>query len=191
MCVRRDSLICMCMCVHVCKTRPVISLRLTSVYMCVRRDSLICLPPLLHTCTHIHMCVHVCKTRRLIHVCAMIPFRLTGLIHTCDMTHSHVWHDSLIHVTCLIHMCDMTHSYVWHDSSSALTCRKTSNNHAAPSSRTRCAHGSGATLHTSGVCVRVCGCGCFAASASASASVCVSSVCVCLCVCLCVCGPFI
>ena len=49
----------------------------------------------------------------------------------CDMTRSHVWHDSftyvtwLIHmcdmtrfscVTWLIHMCDMTHSHVWHDS---------------------------------------------------------------------------
>ena len=32
----------------------------------------------------------------------------------CDMTHSYVWHDSIICVTWLIHMCDMTHSYVWH-----------------------------------------------------------------------------
>ena len=38
------------------------------------------------------------------------------LIHTCDMTHSYVWHDSFIRVTWLIHTCDMTHSYVWHDS---------------------------------------------------------------------------
>jgi len=60
-----------------------------------------------------------------------------GTCHTrclvCDMTHSHVWHDSfmcvtwLIHmcdmthlhdtftcVTWLIHVCDMTHSHVWH-----------------------------------------------------------------------------
>ena len=34
----------------------------------------------------------------------------------CDMTHSYVWHDSLICVTWLIHMCDMTHSYAWQDS---------------------------------------------------------------------------
>ena len=52
----------------------------------------------------------------------------------CDMTHSyvyhdsvivwndsfilqhHVWHDSFTCVTWLIHMCDMTHPYVWHDS---------------------------------------------------------------------------
>ena len=41
---------------------------------------------------------------------------VTWLIHTCDMTHSYVWHDSFICVTWLIHTCDMTHSYVWHDS---------------------------------------------------------------------------
>jgi len=41
--------------------------------------------------------------------------------HMCDMTHSYVWHDSIIHVTWLnhtcdiplIHMCDMTYSCVW------------------------------------------------------------------------------
>jgi len=27
-----------------------------------------------------------------------------------------MWHDSFICATWLIHMCDMTHSYVWHDS---------------------------------------------------------------------------
>ena len=48
-------------------------------------------------------------------------------IHMCDMTHSHVRHDSFMHVTCrvhmfaqthvtwLIHMCDVSHSYVCHD----------------------------------------------------------------------------
>ena len=56
---------------------------------------------------------------------------MTWLIHTCDMTHSYVWHDSFIcmtwlersDMTWLIHMYDMTweirhditHSYVWHD----------------------------------------------------------------------------
>ena len=32
------------------------------------------------------------------------------LTHMCDMTHSHVWHDSLICVAWLTHMCDVTHS---------------------------------------------------------------------------------
>jgi len=72
--------------------------------------------------------------------------RETWLIHTCDMTHSYMWHDSFVHVTWLIPTCDvislvcsceasyhsfkctrlhdssrlmtcdMTHSYMWHDS---------------------------------------------------------------------------
>jgi len=32
---------------------------------------------------------------------------VTWLIHTCDMAHSHVWHDSLTCVTWLIRMCDV------------------------------------------------------------------------------------
>ena len=39
----------------------------------------------------------------------------------CDRTHSYVWHDSFICVTCLIHMRDKTHSYVWHDSCICVT----------------------------------------------------------------------
>jgi len=34
---------------------------------------------------------------------------VTWLIHTRDMTHSHMWHDSFTHVTWLIRTCDMTH----------------------------------------------------------------------------------
>ena len=41
---------------------------------------------------------------------------VTWLIHMCDMTHSHVWHDSFTYVTWLIHTCDVTHPRVWHDS---------------------------------------------------------------------------
>jgi len=40
----------------------------------------------------------------------------TWLMHTWDLTHSYVWHDSFIHETLIIHMYDMTHSYVRHDS---------------------------------------------------------------------------
>ena len=32
----------------------------------------------------------------------------------CDMTHSHVWHDSFIRVTCLIHMFQTPYSCMWH-----------------------------------------------------------------------------
>ena len=70
------------------------------------------------------------------------------LLHTCDMTHSHVWHDSFICVTWLIriyeippscfldrwhdsfscvirliHMCDVTHAHVCHDSFICVTWR--------------------------------------------------------------------
>ena len=55
---------------------------------------------------------------------------VTWLIHSCDMTHSCVWHDSFVSqtvhamlatggficVTWLMHLWDMTHSCVWHDS---------------------------------------------------------------------------
>ena len=34
--------------------------------------------------------------------------------HIWAMTHSYVWHDSLIRVIWLTHVYDMTHSYVWH-----------------------------------------------------------------------------
>jgi len=69
---------------------------------------------------------------------------VTWLNHVCDMTHSHLWHDSfrcgiwlrdmtlymneLCHpcesfrcVTWFIQMCDMTHSDVWHDSFRCVT----------------------------------------------------------------------
>jgi len=41
----------------------------------------------------------------------IIIFVLSAIILMCDVTHSFVWHDSLICV-----MRDVTHSYVWHDS---------------------------------------------------------------------------
>ena len=42
--------------------------------------------------------------------------RVTRPTHTCDTTHSYVWHVACAYVTRIMHMCDMTHSYVWHDS---------------------------------------------------------------------------
>jgi len=35
---------------------------------------------------------------------------VTWLKHKCDMTHTHMWHDSHTHVTWLTHTCDMTHT---------------------------------------------------------------------------------
>ena len=39
---------------------------------------------------------------------------VTWLVDMCDMTHSHMWHDSSMCVTWLIHTVDMTHTHVWH-----------------------------------------------------------------------------
>ena len=61
---------------------------------------------------------------------------VTWLIHVCDMTYSHVWHDAFMShdvscpmvailrcVTWLIHVCDLTHSCVWHDVFMCVTWR--------------------------------------------------------------------
>jgi len=40
----------------------------------------------------------------------------TRSIARCDMTQTHMWHDSNTHVTWLTHTCDMTHTHMWHDS---------------------------------------------------------------------------
>ena len=56
--------------------------------------------------------------RKMLHELESVTMR-EGWMHMCDLTHSHVWHDSC--VTWLTHMCDMAHSHVWHDS---FTCRK-------------------------------------------------------------------
>jgi len=42
-------------------------------------------------------------------------------IYMCDVTRSHVWHDSFTSVIWLVHMCDMTRSHVWHDSFTSVT----------------------------------------------------------------------
>jgi len=52
----------------------------------------------------------VCSTSDVTHPC------VTWLIHICDMTRSHVWHDSFVCVPGLIHMLERIHSCVRHDS---------------------------------------------------------------------------
>jgi len=61
------------------------------------------------------MCVNVsCRTYRRVmsRVWTSLQFapcvRVIGLIHTRDMTHSYVWHESFIRVTRLIHTCHVT-----------------------------------------------------------------------------------
>ena len=47
-----------------------------------------------------------------IHMCIM----MIHINESCIHLHPHSRHDSFTCVTWLIHMCDMTHSHVWHDS---------------------------------------------------------------------------
>ena len=73
----------------------------------VSRDTWVC-----HV-THMNQCVmsriHVlCVTWRT-HMCDMYVWH-DALIHMCDITHLHVWHESFICVTWLIRMYDMAHS---------------------------------------------------------------------------------
>jgi len=71
--------------------------------------------------------IHMCETC-LIHMCetCLILYGTYVTCHTyecmCDMTHSYVWYNAFIRVTCAwfisvtwrSHTCDMMHSYVWH-----------------------------------------------------------------------------
>jgi len=64
----------------------------------------------------LHLCVCVCVC-----VTCLIDMQHDSLIVKCDVTHSYVWHDSLICATWLIHMCDTTHFYLCHGSFLCLT----------------------------------------------------------------------
>jgi len=62
---------------------------------------------------HVHASCHTYEWV-MRHVTHMHQSRVMS--HVCDMTHSYVWHDSLISVPWHIHMRDMAHLHVWHDS---------------------------------------------------------------------------
>jgi len=81
------------------------------------------------THTHTNTCGEVLSMSHTFHMCGHDSFTCVAmthsyewpwLIHICDMTHSHMWHDSFTCVTWLIHICDMTHSHMWHDSSTGV-----------------------------------------------------------------------
>jgi len=106
----------MCVCVCVCACAS-LSLSLTislSLCICVCLGIFwylyVCLYVFMYICMSVcmYVCMYVC-----IYVCKYIWLPLA---HTCDMTRSYVWHDSLIRVTWLVHTCDMTGSYSWNDS---------------------------------------------------------------------------
>ena len=85
--------------------------------------------------------IHMCVTWSRINTFAMMRSYVghdsifTCEMIMCDMTHSYVWHVSLICMTWLIHMYDMTHSYVWRHFS--LICVKKKKSHLCDPSLTR------------------------------------------------------
>jgi len=104
--MRRDSFICVTWLIHM----------YDMTHSCSWHDSFMCVTGRIHCVTWlIYMCAmtHSYVTW-LIHIW-YDPF-------TCDTTHSHVtwlihtWHEPVIYVPPLIHTCDVTHSYVCHDS---------------------------------------------------------------------------
>jgi len=58
----------------------------------------------------------MCVTRLIQHIRTGERPRDDIYLFVCVTWLINVWHDSFIQVTCLIHTCDMPHSYVWHDS---------------------------------------------------------------------------
>jgi len=97
-------------------------------YVCC--DSFMCVKWIIQTCDMTRPCVTWLLRVRDVprsYVRYNSSICVTRPIHTSDITHSNMWHDSFIHVTFLdhsssisvtwlIHMCDMTHSYAWRDS---------------------------------------------------------------------------
>jgi len=96
-------------CVAVCCTQYVLIIDISDMtYAYVWQFSFICAATthcntLQHTATHCNTLQHTATHCN------------TILIHMCR-THSYVWHYSFMCVTLLIRMCDITHSHMWHDS---------------------------------------------------------------------------
>ena len=94
----------------------------------VRHYWFTCVTWLIRICRHgLFICATWCHTYEyaisftwLIYMSVTWSFILmTCLIHTCNMTHSYVKHESFVTWLCAtqyMRMCDTTHSYVWHDS---------------------------------------------------------------------------
>jgi len=98
----------------------------TMMYSHVWHDPFICISLLIGVCDVTHSWVHMrdtCKTQlyvrhdlfTCVHMCGKTPsVYVTWLIHVHDITHSYVWHDSLLCVTWLIRICGMACLSVWH-----------------------------------------------------------------------------
>jgi len=111
--VRREAVICVTWLIHMCNmthlyvwrdsfTCVTWLVRVSMTHSHVGHDSFICHVTQLYQGHESFLCHVTHPTGHDSFVCA------TCLIHTWDMTHSHVWHDSFTCVTWLIHMCDMS-----------------------------------------------------------------------------------
>jgi len=118
-------------------------------------------------CVRVHACMWLCVSVCVTSVCAwhdefktcsalykfiVGSFGCAMTMHMCDITHTHVWHDSFTCVTWLFHVCSMTHACMLHN---LYTCV------------TLLFHICDMTLSRVCVCMHVCDCVC----------VCVKSVC--------------
>jgi len=99
-----DSFICVIWLIHMC----------AMTHSCAWHDSFTCRPWLIHTCamTHSYAGKRDCSG----HTSHRHALKLSTAEVECAMTHSYMWHDSLICVTWLIYMCAMSHSCTCHDS---------------------------------------------------------------------------
>jgi len=99
-------------------------LRCDMTRWCAGHDSFIRVPWLIHMCAMTHLYVpwliHRCDVTRWCVWHALS--RTRAMTHSYHLMYSYVWRDSftrgtwLIHITWCIHMCDVTHSHVVHDS---------------------------------------------------------------------------
>jgi len=76
-------------------------------------------------CCSVLQCVAVCCSacREALYVCLTWPIHIWDMIHSCDVTHSYVWHDLFPGVTRLIYMGVMMNLYVWHNSYNAVSLK--------------------------------------------------------------------
>jgi len=113
-CVWHESFICVTWSIHMCDMD----------YPYVWHDWSICVPGLIYMWRDLFICEIVYPDVGL--CCDALPVvvavYVTWRIHTCDISHSYVWHDSFICVTWLIHMwhdsfiCVTWLFHMWHDS---------------------------------------------------------------------------
>jgi len=112
----RDVFICDAMCLYVSNTSVYLHTNNRTTFASFYNQYGLCICVTRHICMCGMTPPCVCRAPR------QISFMtVTWLIHTCDMSHLCVWHDSCICVTWRIWMSDMSLSYARHDSGAPAT----------------------------------------------------------------------